>query len=141
MQLADVNVLLYALEESSRQHPTAKEWLESLLRSGQPFAVSEIVLAGVVRIATNRRLYESPYSLDSAFGFVEVVRAARGARTVAPGSRHWSLFSDLCREHDIAGPDMTDAYIAAIAIEHDCEFVTFDKGFGRFRELRLLTLT
>ncbi|MEV4174431.1 PIN domain-containing protein [Nonomuraea sp. NPDC049709] len=31
---------------------------------------------------------------------------------------------------------MPDAYLAALAIEHGCEFVTCDKDFARFQGLR-----
>ena len=36
----------------------------------------------------------------------------------------------------LKGNDVTDAYLAALAIEHGCEFVTVDKGFKRFPGLR-----
>jgi uncharacterized protein len=32
---------------------------------------------------------------------------------------------------------VTDGHLAAIAIEHDAELVTFDADFGRFRGLRV----
>ena len=31
---------------------------------------------------------------------------------------------------------VTDAYLAALAIEHGCEFVTTDSDFARFEGLR-----
>lgn len=51
-----------------------------------------------------------------------------------PGRRHWALFTGLCR--NIRVPLVTDAYIAALAIEHWCELVTTDSDFARFPGLR-----
>ncbi len=51
-----------------------------------------------------------------------------------PSGRHWVLFTGLCR--DIKGPLVTDAYIAALSIEHGCELVTTDSDFARFPGLR-----
>jgi hypothetical protein len=53
---------------------------------------------------------------------------------MTPGRRHWEIFAALCR--DIRGPLVTDAYVAALAIEHGCELVTTDGDFARFPALR-----
>jgi uncharacterized protein len=51
-------------------------------------------------------------------------------------ARHWGIFSALCRVTGSVGNAVADAYLAALAIEHGCEFVTTDTGFGRFPGLR-----
>ena len=50
-----------------------------------------------------------------------------------------ALFERLCREDAAVGDLAADAYIAALALEHDCELVTLDRDFARFRELRWRT--
>jgi predicted nucleic acid-binding protein len=42
----------------------------------------------------------------------------------------------VCRDADIAGDLVPDAQLAAIAIEYDCELVSFDRDFARFADLR-----
>jgi len=44
------------------------------------------------------------------------------------GRRHWGIFSDLCRSTGAVGNAVPDAFNAALAIEHGCEFMTTDKG-------------
>ncbi len=56
---------------------------------------------------------------------------------VAPGSRHWEVFTDLCRAIGATGKDIPDAYLAAMAIESDCTLVTADRTFSRFLRLRV----
>jgi predicted nucleic acid-binding protein len=53
-----------------------------------------------------------------------------------PGRSHWLLFTRLCREAKISGPLVTDAWFAALAIEHGCQWITLDRDFARFPGLR-----
>jgi len=46
---------------------------------------------------------------------------------VAPSRTHWDLFVKMCNA--IEGPLVTDAYVAALAIEHGCELITTDSDF------------
>jgi hypothetical protein len=58
---------------------------------------------------------------------------------VTPGSRHWTLFLDLCRKAGAKGNLVSDAYHAALAIESGCEWITTDRDFARFPGLRWRT--
>jgi len=55
---------------------------------------------------------------------------------VVPGPRHWSIFCRLCREASTRGNRIPDAFLAALAIESGSEWITTDRGFGRFPGLR-----
>lgn len=50
MILPDVNVLVYAHREDAMDHPRYRQWLEDLIRSGQPYGVSDLVLSSFLRI-------------------------------------------------------------------------------------------
>lgn len=49
---------------------------------------------------------------------------------------HWQLCETLCRAANATGNLMSDAWLAALAMEHRCEAVTFDRDFARFPGLR-----
>jgi len=51
---------------------------------------------------------------------------------IEPGPRHWDVFTGLCRSGRAKGSLAPDAYLAAVAIESGCEWVTTDRGFGRY---------
>ena len=71
MLLPDVNVLLYAhFEDSTPDHSEYAAWLTRLATGPEPFALSVLVLAGFIRIATNRRIFDPPSTIDTAFAFV-----------------------------------------------------------------------
>jgi uncharacterized protein len=133
--LCDVNVLLHAHKEGSPAHRALRPWLIAALDDEVPFGVSDLVLAAV-RIATNRRVFDPPSTLAEALAFTGALRDSDNAVQVQPGRRHWDLFADLCRRTGATGNLVPDVYLAALAIEHDCVWVSTDRGFARFPGLR-----
>ena len=93
-------------------------------------------MRAVVRLATNPRVFRPPASSESIFSFADALRQHPRAVSVAPGRRHWGIFRDLVMQTGIRGSDTTDAYLAALAMEHGCEWSTTDSGFARFPGLR-----
>ncbi|MGE0600229.1 MAG: type II toxin-antitoxin system VapC family toxin [Dehalococcoidia bacterium] len=137
MLLLDVNVLFYAHREEFPQHTQAREWVEELISSGRSFAATHGTLSAVVRLATNVRWIQHPSPFDEVFGFCAQIRAAGGWVDLNPGPRHWEIFERLCRRADARGDLVPDAFLAALAIENDCELISFDRGLRRFPGLRL----
>ncbi len=133
----DVNVLVYAHREDVREHLAYLGWLEEVINSGVAYGYSELVLSGFVRVVTHPRVFEQPSSLACALEFAEQVRGAEHAIRLSPGSAHWVLFRKCMEDIDAQGNDIPDAYHAALALEWDCEWVTTDKGFRRFKGLRV----
>ena len=136
MQLADVNVLVDAFRPEAAGHERCRAWLENLISGSQRYAASELILAAVIRILTNARIYERPEKIETAFAYADFVRTQPHCVVINPGPRHWQIFSQLCGESRIAGGMVSDAYLAALAIEHGCEWVTRDRHFARFPGLR-----
>jgi toxin-antitoxin system PIN domain toxin len=134
MQLPDVNVLIYAHREDAPEHERYAAWLQALTSSDEPFALSDVVLSGFLRIVTNQRIFDPATPMDTALAFCQRLVAWPRASLLTPNRRHWDLFTGLCR--DIKGPLVADAYIAALAIEHGCELITTDSDFARFPGLR-----
>lgn len=136
MILCDVNVLLGALIERTPHHAICRNELERLRTHPQDMALSELILAAVVRIGTNPRVFRPTPTPDEVFRFVEALTSQANVRLIEPGPRHWTIFRDLVLETGIRGSDTTDAYLAALAMEHGCEWWTTDGGFSRFPKLR-----
>ena len=136
MILCDVNVLLYALRSDSDRHNEYRSWLIERLDGPENIGVSELVLSGVVRIATHPRVYRKPSAPSEAFAFADAIRSRPNAVMVAPGQRHWDVFRDLCDGSGAKGNLIPDAYFAALAIEWGCEWVTTDRDYARFPGLK-----
>jgi len=141
MTLADVNVLVYAFRQDAPQHSISRAWLNRTVAGESRFAVSKLALAAVVRIITNRRSYPIPTSPLDAFAFCDSLLSLPHCDALDPGERHWEIFRRLCTETKTRGPQTTDVWYAALAIEWGCEWVTFDRDFLRFPGLHCTILS
>ena len=137
MILCDVNVLIYGFREDAPDHGRYRKWLEARLESPEPFGLSDVVLGGVLRVLTHPAVFRPATPLEAAFEYVNALRGFPNAIQLAPGDRHWEIFESLSRNARVKGNLVPDAWLAALAIEHGCEWVTTDRDFSRFRGLRL----
>ncbi|HEY4639784.1 MAG TPA: type II toxin-antitoxin system VapC family toxin [Thermoanaerobaculia bacterium] len=136
MDLPDINVLIYAHREDAEQHDAYATWLTQLASGTVPFAVSSATLSGFLRIVTNPRIFRPATPMGIALAFCHQLLTQPTARRIEPGSRHWSIMIDLIARSGVQGAMVSDAYLAALAIEHGCELVTTDSDFARFPGLR-----
>jgi toxin-antitoxin system PIN domain toxin len=134
--LCDVNVLVYAYRREAPDHPRYAAWVRQAAGSEAAFGVSDLVLSGFLRIVTHPRVFTTPAPLDDALQFARELREQPNAVAVAPGARHWDIFTRCCEQAGAKGNLVPDAYIAALAIEHGADFVTTDRDFARFPALR-----
>jgi uncharacterized protein len=93
-------------------------------------------MSSFIRVVTNAKIFELPTPLDAAFEFVEGIRAYPNTVTLSPGPRHWEIFEIVARSADARGNLVTDAYLAALALESGCELISSDRDFARFQGLR-----
>jgi hypothetical protein len=135
--LPDVNVLVYAHREDTAHHAECRSWLESVVNGDEAYGISELVLSGFVRVVTHPRVFTTPSAISDALAFAGQLRDPPNGILVQPGPRHWEIFRRLCVESGAKGNLVPDAYLAALAIESGCEWVTTDRDFTRFKGLRL----
>lgn len=132
----DVNILVYAHREDFEEHRRYRNWLHRKLTSAEPLGVAPLVLSGFLRTVTHPRIFATPTPLPDALQFAEQVSRSPNAVEVRAGPRHRDLFFRLCRQAGATGNAIPDAYLAALAIESGCEWITEDRGFARFEGLR-----
>ncbi len=132
MVLPDVNVLVYVHREDAPGHGPCLRWLQELVGSDQAFGVSELVLAGFLRIVTHPGIFDPPSSFEVAQRFTEELRGQPNCVLIEPGARHWDIFVRLCRAVNAKGNLVPDAYFAALAIETGSEWITTDRDYSRF---------
>ncbi|MGH4022705.1 MAG: type II toxin-antitoxin system VapC family toxin [Pseudonocardiaceae bacterium] len=136
MILCDGNVLVSAHKEGADRHDEYRAWLQDAMNGDEAFGVSDLVLSSVLRIVTHPRVFDPPSTWDRAREFADAVRSAPSAVPVAPGRRHWQIFTELAGKAGVRGNLMPDAYLAALAIESGSEWITADRGFARYPGLR-----
>jgi len=135
MLLPDVNVLLAAFRPDHAHHRLARRFLEEARTGTAAIGLSDVALAGVVRLATNARVFVHPDPVDAVLDYVDVLLEPP-AQLLQAGANHWTRFAELCRHLQLRANLVPDAYLAALALEQSAELITFDRGFGRYPRLR-----
>lgn len=138
MRIVDVNLLLYALDETSPRHGRARPWLEQTLSGGETVALPWTVLLAFVRLSTRAVVFTNPLTADEALDLVDAWLALPSVTVVHPGRRHAAVVRELLGAVGTAGNLVTDAHLAALAIEHGAELCSCDADFSRFPGVRWL---
>lgn len=136
MILVDANILLYAEDQLNERHAAACTWWDAQLSGSLPVCLCWTVLGAFIRISTNPRVFEHPLSLDQALFRVQSWMDQPCTRIVHPTQRHWILFRKMLIEGQAVANLVTDAHLAALAVEHGCELISTDSDFSRFPEVR-----
>lgn len=136
MILVDANVLLYAEDERSAHHQAARPWWDAQLSGASPVCFCWSVLGAFIRIGTNPRVFEHPLSMKQAVTRVQGWLDQPCARIVQPTQNHWKVFQKMLVAGQAVGNLVTDAHLAALAVEHGCELISTDADFARFPGVR-----
>jgi len=136
MLLLDANLLIYAFRRDLPQHTTAKRWLERKLSTDEPLELLALSELAFLRITTNHRAFAQPSRFEEALRFLDAVRSCPIVSELHPGPEHRNIFVRMARDHHLRGNDLSDAFVAAAAIEAGAILASADRGFARFRGLR-----
>jgi toxin-antitoxin system PIN domain toxin len=132
VKVVDANVLPYAVDEDSPNHAAAHAWLDEALAGAEPIAFAWVVLLAFLRLSTHPSLAAQPLTLDQATEQLEEWLGEPPALVVHPTDRHVSLLRGLLTPLGTAANLVSDAHLAALALEHGAGIVSFDRDFQRF---------
>ncbi len=134
MIVPDVNLVVYAYNEDAPFHAAAKAWWERCLSGTEPVGLAWAVMLGFVRLMSNRRVLARPMSAREAADECKRWIRQPNVRTILPGPTHMDILAELLVGP--MGPDLvTDAHLAALAIEHQAALHSNDTDFARFSGL------
>ena len=136
MILTDANILIYSYNELPPEHKAARTWRHKSLADPEPMAFCWISLMAFVRVSTNKKIFTKPYSTDEAFDVIQNWLSTPGSLIISPGHEHLSIVKRLAHESGVYGALLTDAQIAALAIEHGVTLATSDSDFRKFTGLK-----
>lgn len=136
--IVDANVLLYAVDERSRFHLAARNWLEAALNGVERVGLPWASLLAFQRIITHPRATENPLSPEEAWTYVTDWLDAEQSWVPEPGIRHRDVLARFLVDGELRGNLVNDAHLAALAIEHGTGICSFDSDFARFTGLSWL---
>ena len=136
MILVDANILLYAEDSLQSRHQQARAWWDGQLSGSGVVCLCWTVLSAFIRIGTNPRVFEHPLSLEQALARVQSWLDQPCTRVVRPTERHWTVFKQVLTDGQAVANLVTDAHLAALAIEHGCVLASTDADFARFPKLK-----
>ena len=134
--LLDANLLLFAVDRRSRLHDAASLWMEDTLNGTTRVGLPWQTIGAFLRIITHPRVTEVPLQPDEAWGHVEAWLGARTAWIPQPTAAHAEVLGSLIRSYQLRANMVTDAQLAALAIEHGLTIFSADTDFARFSEIR-----
>lgn len=138
MTLVDANVLLYTYYPRAGQHERCRSWLEAEFSRGAAIRLAWATIVAFLRISTNPRVFERPLTTAEAEAAVSSWLELPSVAAVDPGDRYWDILRDLLHRAQVTGPLVSDAALAALAIEHGATLCTTDRDFARFPGLRTI---
>ena len=136
MIIPDLNLLVYAHSAGAPLHSPARQWWEDLINGGERVGISWIVAAGFVRLMTHPRVLASPAAPANAVDLVTEWFRFPQVVPINPGANHLSFFRSNLVAAGVGANLVTDAHVAALAMEYQAEVHSNDNDFSRFPGLR-----
>jgi len=133
--LLDANLLLYAVDARSRHNARAADWLQAALVSDRRIGLPWQTIGAFLRISTHPRVTDNPLSPADAWRYVGSWLDADPVWVPPATERTAAVLGRLISRHDVSANLVTDAQLAALAIEHGLTVISADSDFARFDEL------
>jgi toxin-antitoxin system PIN domain toxin len=130
--ILDANLLLYARNQRDPRHGRARQVVEEVLNGPRRVGLPWQSLTAFLRIATHPRVFPTPLDSLAAAEQVEEWLSAPAAWIPTPTSRHSEILLNLVRSGRTTGALVSDAHLAALAMEHGVAVWSTDADFARF---------
>ena len=131
MIVPDANLLLYAYDSESPFHGQAARWWGGLLSGIEPVGLCPVVVFAFLRLSTHGKVFERPLTVNEASQRIASWLARPNVRLLVAGPGHVAAVCRLLTKAGTAGNLVTDAQIAALALEYGATVHSADTDFAR----------
>lgn len=134
--LLDANVLLCAVDNDSTRYLPCARWVDAAFNGQRRIALPWQTIGAFLRISTHPRIFRQPLTAREAWEMVDQWLAAPICWVPEATERTAAILGGLVTDLDVTGNLITDAQLAALAIEHGLAVVSVDSDFARFPNVR-----
>ena len=138
MIIPDINLLVYAHNQDDERYDAARSWWDNLLEGEESIGIPLAVSVGFVRLATNPRVMSPPMTSEEAVSLVRSWLQKPNVNSLDAGPNHFDHLQECLVAAGRAGRFVTDAHLAALALDHGAEIQTADQDFRTFPDVRWL---
>jgi len=132
----DANILLYAYNSATSLHAKARAWIEETFSSSEPVGIPWQTVTAFLRITTNSKFPGQRFNVNEAVEIMEAWLGQPNIQLLAPSDTHWHHFRRMLLDGQASGQLVSDAHLAALALEYGGVLYTTDRDFARFPGLR-----
>lgn len=135
----DTNVLVYAHREDSDFHQAAFQAMETLANGTASWSIPWPALAEFFAIVTHPRVFVPPTPREQALSQIDAWLESPSLVLLAEGEHAWPVLRSLIVDSAIQGPQVHDARIAALCLQHGVrQLWSADRDFQRFPALTVV---
>ncbi len=133
MIAVDTDILVYAHRVDSPFHAIVLQRVTELAEGPATWAIPWPCLHEFLVIVTHRRIYAPPSPLTQALDQVDAWLESPTVAVLAESVTHWSTLRAALADARIVGPQVHDARVAALCLQHGVrELWSADRDFSRF---------
>ena len=136
MIIPDINLLLYAYHSGSPFHAKVAAWWQACLSGTEPVGLPQVVIFGFLRISTNSKIFQDPLTPSEAIRHIRAWLEQPAVQLLPSDSHQVEEALKLLETLGAAGNLVTDAQIAAAALDNRAVVHTSDSDFAKFPNLR-----
>jgi toxin-antitoxin system PIN domain toxin len=134
--IIDANILLYAYNADAPEHAASAAWLERTFSGTEAIGIPLASIWAFLRVITSGRLRPNPLPVAQAFEIVREWLDKPGVTMLQAGPRHLEILEEIVKRYKVTGPLITDAVIAALALEYGATVASADRDYARFDTLK-----
>ena len=134
----DVNILLYASDQSSHLHPKATTFLRQCAEGREVFCLAWLTLMSYLRMATHPSIFNHPLSHHEALVNLDTLLALPHCRVIGEEENFWTTYQNITAQVPTRGNLVPDVHLAAVLSDHGVTTLyTHDKDFRKFEFLKV----
>jgi uncharacterized protein len=129
----DVNVLLYASDNTSAHFPRARAFLDQRAASSELLFIWWGTLMSYLRIATHPSIFAQPLGAPEAEANVQSLIGLPQTRVLHEEDGFWDIYREVTRPAPARGNMVPDAHLASVLRQHGVRVLyTNDADFRKF---------